>query len=113
MPIDVDAELEKTSQEIEDELNTMIDPYAIPAPWVIKYDRDDNMYYFNPETGARKVYRPDDVRLFINAAYVVLGVVIVLMIMCDRSGKKNCSAWKNWSRGEIKISLIIYTNCIY
>lgn len=53
--------LEKTSQEIDDDLDTMIDPYAIPKPWVIKYDRDDNMYYFNPVTGARKIIRPDDV----------------------------------------------------
>lgn len=50
-----------TSKEIEDELDTMLDPYAIPAPWIIKYDRDDNLYYFNPETGGRKIYRPDDV----------------------------------------------------
>ena len=52
---------EQTSQEVDDELNTMLNPYAMPKPWVVKYDRDDNLYYYNEDTGARKIVKPRDV----------------------------------------------------
>ena len=47
--------------DIDLELDTMLDPHALPKPWVIKYDRDDNLYYFNEVTKAKKIARPDDV----------------------------------------------------
>jgi hypothetical protein len=55
------ASMERTPEDIENELNTMIDPYSMPAPWSVREDRDGNIFYFNEQTGGRRVNRPDDV----------------------------------------------------
>lgn len=45
----------------EQELATMLDPFDVPKPWVIKYDDEGQVYYYNKVTKAKRSDRPQDV----------------------------------------------------
>lgn len=51
----------RSDYDIDLELDTMIDPYALPKPWVLKFDRNDEPYYYNEVTEAKRVTHPEPV----------------------------------------------------
>jgi hypothetical protein len=45
----------------EEELGTMLDPFDVPKPWVMRYENDGSVYYYNTSTKAKRSDRPPHV----------------------------------------------------